>query len=571
MRRVLHSLLFVSLLVGAARGEDPVDFEDPVLRAAVEDKLWVVDPTPTDMLGLTSLTIMNREITSLVGLQYATNLMSLTLQRNNLSDISPLAGLVNLQSLDLEENHISDIGVLSFMPYLSSVNLHRNEIRDISTLANMTSLSWLDLRLNPMNEEAYETHIQRIFDNNPGIWFAYDPTYLRRLQISSTRGGSVAEPGEGVFCYEYRTVVPLAVEAEPGYEFRMWSGSFFSSMDFELLVMEADHAIQANFQSLQNVLYVDDDAPNDPGPGDADRGDWREDGTAEHPFDTIQEAVTVARNGATIVVRPGTYYETIDLLGKSLHITGIDPDDPDAAAYPIVQGGGRGPVLHIQTTYFGDPRCEISGLVVTGGRGAVGALFAADCDLTIRNCLIVGNQGTGPDEAVIHCKNGKVTFDNCTIADNCGRDKGAAIVAVGSDVTVANSIVFGNTPQQILADEDCTVSVRYSNIAGGWPGSGNIDEDPLFVRRGHWATRTAPEVEIAPTYPGAVWMAGDYHLKSQAGRWDSNAQAWTPDAVTSPCIDRGDPEAPVGREPAPNAGVINMGAYGGTTEASKSY
>jgi hypothetical protein len=28
---------------------------------------------------------------------------------------------------------------------------------------------------------------------------------------------------------------------------------------------------------------------------------------------------------------------------------------------------------------------------------------------------------------------------------------------------------------------------------------------------------------------------------------------------------------PVGLEPFPNGGIINMGAYGGTTEASKSY
>jgi len=29
--------------------------------------------------------------------------------------------------------------------------------------------------------------------------------------------------------------------------------------------------------------------------------------------------------------------------------------------------------------------------------------------------------------------------------------------------------------------------------------------------------------------------------------------------------------APIGREPYPNGGIINMGAYGGTAEASKSY
>jgi hypothetical protein len=28
---------------------------------------------------------------------------------------------------------------------------------------------------------------------------------------------------------------------------------------------------------------------------------------------------------------------------------------------------------------------------------------------------------------------------------------------------------------------------------------------------------------------------------------------------------------PIGGEPFPNAGIINMGAYGGTAEASKSY
>jgi len=43
------------------------------------------------------------------------------------------------------------------------------------------------------------------------------------------------------------------------------------------------------------------------------------------------------------------------------------------------------------------------------------------------------------------------------------------------------------------------------------------------------------------------------------------------DDVTSLCIDAGDPNSPIGHEPFPNGGRINMGAYGGTAEASKSY
>jgi len=63
---------------------------------------------------------------------------------------------------------------------------------------------------------------------------------------------------------------------------------------------------------------------------------------------------------------------------------------------------------------------------------------------------------------------------------------------------------------------------------------------------------------------------GDYHLKSQAGRWDPVSLSWVTDDVTSPCIDAGDPDSPVGDEPMPNGGIINMGAYGGTVETSKS-
>ena len=43
------------------------------------------------------------------------------------------------------------------------------------------------------------------------------------------------------------------------------------------------------------------------------------------------------------------------------------------------------------------------------------------------------------------------------------------------------------------------------------------------------------------------------------------------DEVTSLCIDAGDPTTPINFEPFPNGGIVNMGAYGGTPEASKSY
>ena len=40
-----------------------------------------------------------------------------------------------------------------------------------------------------------------------------------------------------------------------------------------------------------STFYVDDDGPNDPGPGDSLVSDPLEDGSVEHPFDDVQEAI----------------------------------------------------------------------------------------------------------------------------------------------------------------------------------------------------------------------------------------------------------------------------------------
>ena len=119
-------------------------------------------------------------------------------------------------------------------------------------------------------------------------------------------------------------------------------------------------------------------------------------------------------------------------------------------------------------------------------------------------------------------------------------------------MTLENCIVWGNSsdPSGNCPDEIFgSPTVSYSDIRGGWPDDGNIDTDPCFAN---------PD-------------ANDFHLKSEAGRWDPVAGNWVIDTVTSPCIDAGDMSSPIGYEPFPNGGVINMGAYGGTVQASKSY
>ena len=103
--------------------------------------------------------------------------------------------------------------------------------------------------------------------------------------------------------------------------------------------------------------------------------------------------------------------------------------------------------------------------------------------------------------------------------------------------------------------------------AGGIPVDHmmNMSIDPCFARATCWNDNDTADLAWDDYF-----VEGDYHLKSQAGRWDPNSKSWVRDDVTSPCIDAGDPNANVADEVWPHGGRINMGAYGGTAQASMS-
>jgi hypothetical protein len=300
------------------------------------------------------------------------------------------------------------------------------------------------------------------------------------------------------------------------------------------------------------IIYVDDD------------------GTAD--FNNIQAAIDDANDGDTIIVRPGLYPEYVNFLGKNITLRSTNPGDFDVVALTIIEHGAG---------FAGteDPNCTLNGFKINGwisGNHTYATishcLFSGNltpngnviwnCDGTISNCVIVDNRPGGDvvRSAISGCHG---LIKNCTIAHNTL----GVHIQEGGTTRIENCIIYHNSSGQVGVGSGATVNIRYSDVEGGleriytggdrtvnW-GPGNMDTDPCFVRVGDWFGE----------------LDGDYHLKSQAGRWDANEGRWTKDEVTSPCIDAGDPGSPIGYEPFPNGGIINMGAYGGTSEASKSY
>ena len=111
---------------------------------------------------------------------------------------------------------------------------------------------------------------------------------------------------------------------------------------------------------------------------------------------------------------------------------------------------------------------------------------------------------------------GTTTYTNCTVANNStpySSGTGWGIYGASGTIYVNNSIFWGNN----IVAAGATIAVSYSDIQGGWSGTGNINADPLFVDA----------------------AGGDYSIP-----------------VNSPCVDAGDPVLK-----DPDGTRTDMGAY----------
>jgi hypothetical protein len=145
-------------------------------------------------------------------------------------------------------------------------------------------------------------------------------------------------------------------------------------------------------------------------------------------------------------------------------------------------------------------------LAVEGTRG--GGIYIGISGAVVRRTLVARNRSVGLGGQVpVHGAGVHVSspsgalLERCTIVANLVED-GSAFGddwgGVHGNATLVDCIVRGNDGVQV----DSGASASFSNVQGGFPGTGNIDLDPLFVDA----------------------RAGNFHLRP-----------------SSPCIDAGDP------------------------------
>lgn len=213
------------------------------------------------------------------------------------------------------------------------------------------------------------------------------------------------------------------------------------------------------------------------------------------------------------------------------------------ANYAVECGGGlyaeQGGIFLERCTFDGNAAYTDAALP-QGRGGAVCCINSEYAEMV--NCLLVNNAaeiGGG-----LYSEGGRLRLTNCTAVGNWATE-GRFL----ADTTTRPT--RGSQPPSILMDS-CIVAdggneisnsyapltIDYTNLAGGTSAiadpqrsvvwrAGNIDADPCFADPGHWQA-----ADPLGDHSEDSFVAGDYHLRSRAGRWDPAVQEWVQDEAT---------------------------------------
>ncbi|MCP4771839.1 MAG: hypothetical protein GY879_10575, partial [Planctomycetes bacterium] len=215
-------------------------------------------------------------------------------------------------------------------------------------------------------------------------------------------------------------------------------------------------------------------------------------------FTTIQAGIDGSSNGDAVIVRDGTYVENIDFNGKAITLK-----SENGPATTIIDGNQAGSVVTIANGEGSDSVFE--GFTVTNGNDIFGGgALCYNSSPTLENCIFTSNTANDGGGGM-QCTVSSPTLTNCTFADNtatrygggmqCGSSSaptltnctftnntagiggGGMLCNEHSSPTLTNCILWDNHAPN--GPEICvitgTVTVTYSNVKGGWTGTGNID------------------------------------------------------------------------------------------------
>ncbi len=271
-------------------------------------------------------------------------------------------------------------------------------------------------------------------------------------------------------------------------------------------------------------------------------------GTQWDPFRTINLAEAAAASGDEIRVRRGIYYlyqngygpGTITLYDGIYLRGGYDNNwnQTGEASTTIISGEGNVPCMYgydlgsnttiecftIQNGYNGydyggglylsssSPTILHCVFTLNSSDYGGGGLYLSAASPTILNCVFASNSTSAIGGGIFDDSSSAPIISNCTFTSNSASSGGGIYNSFTSPI-ILNSIIYGNSGGNIY-DDSSSPTVIYSCIEDGYPGTGNISAEPLFVNG------PAADVHLLPTSEcvnAGTGQASDLNLGWQQG------------------------------------------------------
>jgi subtilisin family serine protease len=225
--------------------------------------------------------------------------------------------------------------------------------------------------------------------------------------------------------------------------------------------------------------------------------------------------------------------------------------------------GARSHGVYLYWSFFN----TLEGLDVSGSGGSGLHLWHAYYNY-ILNSVFRNNSGSG----IHNYLNSYAYLWNCTVSGNRGNEIYTS--GGGNFLRLWNSIVVADGAGDHCIFANCgRYAGDYNNL---WTRNGAkvgyySDEKTTLTDWQLILPTNAPCEQHSQSADPRFVSSTDLHLRSTAanGTYVSATGLWQSFPELSPSIDAGDPASDFSREPAPNGGRIDQGAYGNTPYASK--
>ena len=190
-------------------------------------------------------------------------------------------------------------------------------------------------------------------------------------------------------------------------------------------------------------------------------------------YATIQDAINASVAGDTVIVRPGTYVENIDFVGKGIHLTsesgpahttidGGNPANPDFGSVVIFRSGEG-------------PDSVLEGFTLTNGSGTLdgssirwgGGIFCSGTSPTIRDNIVRDNtvlpKGVGGGICSWVNNASPTIVKNQILSNSAGLNGGGVHCGAESSAAIVDNRIAGNSADKsgggvYMSDFGCSLT-----------------------------------------------------------------------------------------------------------------